>query len=237
MEIHQLFDPKSHSYSYLLWDPASREAALIDPVHGQVARDIQLLRELDLKLLYTLETHVHADYITGSGRLREALDSIVLVHENTGSKCADILLRDGDQIPLGPEKINILHTPGHTPGDVCYLIPGIAFTGKTLLIRSCGRTDFQAGDPGALYDSITRRLFRLPVSTRVYPGHDDHGRSYTTIDEEIRHNPRIGKGKSRDDFIALMNSLQLDPPPALHETLPSNLRCGTTEYGPNSPPH
>jgi glyoxylase-like metal-dependent hydrolase (beta-lactamase superfamily II) len=231
MEVRQLFDPKISTYSYLLWDAASREAALIDPVQGQVSRDIQLIRELDLKLLYTLETHVHADHITGSGLLRETLNSIVLVHENCGSKCADILLRDDDLIPLGSEKIRIMHTPGHTLGDVSYLLPDIAFTGDALLIRGCGRTDFQSGDPGTLYDSITRRLFTLPDDTIVYPGHDYNGRSYTTIAEEKAHNPRVGRGKSRDDFISIMNSLQLDPPQYMHEVLPSNLRCGITDYG------
>jgi glyoxylase-like metal-dependent hydrolase (beta-lactamase superfamily II) len=232
MEVHQLFDPKSSSYSYLLWDGATREAALIDPVQDQVSRDIRLIRELDLKLLYTLETHIHADHITGSGLLRKTLNSIVLVHEDCGSKCADILLRDGDQIPLGSAKIRILHTPGHTRGDVCYLIPGVVFSGDTLLIRGCGRTDFQSGDPGILYDSITRRLFTLPDDTIVYPGHDYSGRSYTTIGEEKAHNPRAGNGKSRDDFIAIMNGLRLDPPQHMHEALPSNLRCGSTDYGP-----
>ena len=232
MEVHQLFDPGSSSYSYLLWDGASREAALIDPVHDQVSRDIRLIRELDLRLLYTLETHIHADHITGSGLLRQTLNSIVLVHEDCGSKCADILLRDGDQIPLGSEKISILHTPGHTRGDVCYLIPGVVFSGDTLLIRGCGRTDFQSGDPGTLYDSITRCLFTLPDDTIVYPGHDYCGHSYTTIGEEKAHNPNAGKGKSRDEFIAIMNGLKLDPPQHMHEALPSNLRCGSTEYGP-----
>ncbi len=230
MEVHQLFDPKTSSYTYLLWDDASRQAALIDPVHDQVSRDIRLLRELDLKLLYTLETHVHADHITGSGLLRESLNSLVLVHEDCGSKCADILVKDDDLIPLGAGKIRVMHTPGHTPGDVSYLIPGIAFTGDTLLIRGCGRTDFQSGDPGTLYDSITRKLFTLPDDTIVYPGHDYDGRSYTTIGEEKSLNPRVGKGKSRADFISIMNNLKLDPPQFIHEALPSNLRCGITEY-------
>jgi glyoxylase-like metal-dependent hydrolase (beta-lactamase superfamily II) len=234
MEVRQLFDPESSSYSYLLWGPSSREAALIDPVHDQVARYIQLIRELGLKLFYTLETHVHADHVTGSGLLRETLNSIVLVHEDCGSKCADILLRDGDRIPLGSGKITIMHTPGHTTGDVCYLIPGIAFTGDTLLIRGCGRTDFQSGDPGTLFDSITQRLFTLPDDNIVYPGHDYSGRSYSTIGEEKAHNPRIGQGKSRNDFISIMNNLKLDPPQHMREALPSNLRCGITEYGPAS---
>ncbi len=232
MNIHQLFDPGSSSYSYLLWDGASREAALIDPVHEQFSRDLRLIRELDLRLLYTLETHIHADRITGSSLLREALNSIVLVHGDYGSKCADFLLRDGDQVPLGSAKINILHTPGHTQGDVCYLIPGIVFSGETLLIRGCGRTDFQSSDPGTLYDSITRRLFTLPDDTIVYPGHDYNGHSYTTIEEEMAYNPRIGKGKSRDEFIAIMNGLKLDLPSHMHEALPSNLHCGSTDYVP-----
>ena len=157
MESRQLFDPESSTYSYLVWDKDSREAALIDPVEDQVNRDISLIRELNLKLKYTLETHVHADHVTGSGTLRQTLNSIVLVHENTRTKCADVQIKGGDFIPLGTGRIHVLYTPGHTEGDVSYLIPGAVFTGDTLLIRDCGRTDFQSGDAGTLYDSITQQ--------------------------------------------------------------------------------
>jgi sulfur dioxygenase len=226
MELRQLFDPESSTYSYLVWDTKSREAALIDPVQERVYRDITLIRELNLKLKYTLETHVHADHITGSGTLRQIFNSIVMVHENSHAKCADVLIKGGDFIPLGSSRIHVLYTPGHTDSDVSYLIPGAVFTGDSLLIRGCGRTDFQSGDAGTLYDSIMQQLFTLPDDTTLYPGHDYEGRSFSSITEEKSHNPRIGNDKSRAEFIEIMNSLKLEPPQRIHEALPSNLRCG-----------
>jgi glyoxylase-like metal-dependent hydrolase (beta-lactamase superfamily II) len=226
MEVRQLFDPGSSTYSYLLWDPDSRDAVLIDPVQDQITRDIRLIRKHGLKLRYTMETHVHADHITGSGLLRRAMNSLVMVHENSRSKCADILLKNGDLIPIGAMKIRVLHTPGHTDSDVCYLIAGMAFTGNALLIRSCGRTDFYSSDAGTLYDSITERLFSLPDDTIIYPGHDYEGRSCSTVGEEKAYNPRVGNGMSRDQFIAIMQNLQPEPPLRIHVTLPSNVRCG-----------
>lgn len=229
MELRQLFDPASSTYSYLLWDRESREAALIDPVEEQVERDMQLIREYGLKLCYTLETHVHADHITGSGVLRNRLNSIVMVHENSQAKCADVLFRDGDLLPLGNSKIKVVYTPGHTDSDVSFMIPGAVFTGDTLLIRGCGRTDFQSGDAGTLFDSITRQLFTLPDTTTVYPGHDYQGRACSTIAEEKLLNPRLGAGKTREEFISIMDSLELDPPVRIREALPSNLRCGSLD--------
>lgn len=226
MKVRQLFDPESSTYSYLVWHTGTREAALIDPVHEQVNRDIQLIRELGLKLRYTLETHVHADHITGAGILREALNSIVVVHENSQTKCADVQIKGGDFIPLGAKRIDVLYTPGHTNSDVSYLIPGAVFTGDSLLIRGSGRTDFQSGDAARLYNSIIQQLFILPGDTIVYPGHDYQGRCCTTIAEEMAHNPRLGNGKSREEFVEIMSNLNLSPPEHIHEALPSNLRCG-----------
>jgi len=229
MKVRQLYDSESSAYSYLLWEADSREAALIDPVRAQVGRDIRLIRQLGLQLKYTLETHIHADHITGAGAIRNILNSIVLVHENSRSKCADVLVRDGDFAPLGTERIHIMHTPGHTDSDICFLVGSAIFTGDTLLIGSCGRTDFQAGDAGTLYDSIMHKLFTLPGNTRVYPGHYDNGRTHSTIAEEQLHNPRIHKGTTRDEFIRVMARLKLAPPRRIHEALPSNLRCGIME--------
>lgn len=226
MRIQQLFDPTSSTYSYLVWDADSREAALIDPVQEKAGRDAALVRELGLTLKYTLETHVHADHITGSGYLRKALNSIVIVHENSRSKYADVLLKDGDFVPLGRNRINILYTPGHTDHHICLTIPGAIFTGDSLLIGSCGRTDFNSGDAGALYDSITNRLFAFPEDTLVYPGHDYQGKTCSTIGEEKLNNPRIGMHVSREEFIATTNSIKLAPPDHLREALSSNLRCG-----------
>lgn len=226
MEVRQLFDPESSSYSYLLWDTDTLDAALIDPVRNMVVRDIQLIRELGLSLRYTLETHIHADHVTGSGILRSAMNSLVLVHENCRSKCPDVLLKHGDRLPLGNSRIDVIHTPGHTDSDVSYLIPGMAFTGDTLLIRSCGRTDYESGDAGTLFDSITRRLFTLPGDTLVYPAHDYNGRACSTIAEEKAYNPQLGNGTSRDTFISTMQNLQLELPQSFRGALPSNLQCG-----------
>jgi len=228
MQIRQLFDAESSTFSYLVWDNYSREAALIDPVKTQVRRDIQLMRELGLTLKYTLETHIHADHVTGSGLLREALKSLVMVHENSRTKCADVLIKGGDSIPLGTERINVINTPGHTDSDVSYQVRGAVFTGDSLLIRGCGRTDFQSGNAALLYQSVRQQLFTLPGDTIVYPGHDYQGRSCSTIAEEMTHNPRLGLDKSLEEFIDIMNSLELAPPNRIHEALPSNLHCGAS---------
>jgi sulfur dioxygenase len=226
MQIRQLFDPESSTFSYLVWENNSREAALIDPVQTQVHRDIQLIGELGLILRYTLETHVHADHVTGSGLLREALNSIVMVHEDSQTKCADVLIKGGDFIPLGTKRINVINTPGHTDSDISYLVDGAVFTGDSLLIHGCGRTDFQSGDASLLYQSVRQQLFTLSGDTLVYPGHDYQGRCCSSIAEEMAHNPRLGLDKSLEEFVDIMSNLKLAPPRLIHEALPSNLRCG-----------
>jgi len=226
MELRQLFDTETSTYSYLLWDANTREAALIDSVDTQVERDMQLVKELGLDLKYTLETHIHADHITASGKIREKLGTQAVVHSNSESDCADILVVDGDSIKLGSQEIHILETPGHTNTCISYSIDGAVFTGDALLIRGCGRTDFQAGDAGKLYDSIHNRLFSLPDATIVYPGHDYHGFRCSTIGEEKAHNPRLGKNRPKQEFVNLMNSLDLDPPKKIAEAVPGNLECG-----------
>ena len=234
MQLQQLHDPGSTTCSYLIWDEVTREAAIIDPVQDQLARDLRLLKDLGLTLRYALETHVPIDHITASGQLRELLDAAVLVPEGYGSKNPDVLLRDNDLIPLGNGRIRVISTPGHTGCGVSYYIPGAVFTGDTLLVGSCGRTDLQSGDAGVLYDSITRRLFTLPDDTVVYPGHNGAGRPASSILDEKRHNHRIGNGRTREDFIAIMKNLRLDPPSALHEALPVNLRNGIATMEPRS---
>jgi sulfur dioxygenase len=226
LEIKQLFDTETSTYTYLLWDDVTREAALIDPVNTQVVRDSKLIRKLNLNLKYLLETHIHADHITGSGPLREMTGAVAVVHENTQLKCADILVKDGDTLALGKYLINILHTPGHTDTDISYLIDGAVFTGDALLIMGCGRTDFQSGDAAKLYDSITQKLFTLPINTVVYPGHDYKGRLSSTIGEEKTYNPRLGGNRNKDAFIYVMNSLDLEPPKKIAEAVPGNLKCG-----------
>lgn len=226
MKLRQLFDAETSTYSYLLWDGETLEAALIDSVDTQIERDLQLIEELGLALKYTLETHIHADHVTGSGRIRERLGSKAVVHSNSRSECADVLVSDGDSITIGGQPIRVLETPGHTDTCVSYRIEGIVFTGDALLIRGCGRTDFQAGDAGTLYDSIHEKLFSLPDDTVVLPGHDYRGFSATTIGEEKAHNPRLGRDRPKQEFVDLMNSLELDPPKKIAEAVPGNLECG-----------
>ncbi len=227
MIVRQLFDPDTSTYTYIVADPATREAAIIDSVKSQVDRDIRVMEEMGVKPRYALETHVHADHVTGAGELRRRLGVKVGVHKDGGAECADLQLEDGDEIRLGESVIRVLHTPGHTNGDVSYLIDGAVFTGDALLIRGCGRTDFQQGDPARLYDSITQKLFTLADDTLVYPGHDYQGLTVSTIGEEKRFNPRLGNGRDKASFVALMNGLNLDPPRYIDVAVPGNLRCGT----------
>lgn len=226
MNIEQLFDPVTSTYSYLLWHEKTRTAALIDPVKEQVARDIKLIKQLNLQLKYTLETHIHADHVTGSGLLRDEFNSRAAVHKNSESSCADILLSDGDTLELGDGSINVIYTPGHTNTDITYHIDNIVFTGDALLINGCGRTDFQSGDAHALYHSITEKLFTLDDDTIVYPGHDYNGFTASTIGREKTFNPRLGNNKTEEDFVAIMDSLILDPPARIDIAVPGNLQCG-----------
>ena len=226
MKIEQLFDPATSTYSYLLWDEKTRQAALIDSVKEQTARDIKLIKQLDLQLKYTLETHIHADHVTGSGLLRDEFNSQAAVHKNSESECADLLLSDGDTLKLGEKIIDIIYTPGHTNTDITYRVDDKLFTGDALLINGCGRTDFQSGDAKALYHSITEKLFCLDDDTIVYPGHDYNGFTSSTIGREKAFNPRLGNNKSEEEFIAIMDSLILDPPARIDIAVPGNLQCG-----------
>ena len=228
MEIRQLFDPATSTYTYLLWNVESGQAALIDSVKEQVERDEKLIEELGLNLVWLLETHIHADHITGSGDLRKhSQDSAkVALHRASGSQCADRLLEDGDEIILGDETIKVLYTPGHTDTDISYLINGAVFTGDALLIGGSGRTDFQDGDAGKSYDSITGKLFTLNGDTKVYPGHDYKGQTVSTIAEEKESNPRIGGGRSREEYIAIMDELKLAKPARIDEAVAGNMACG-----------
>jgi len=226
MRIEQLFDPATSTYSYLLWDETTKQAALIDSVKEQSARDIKLIKQMDLQLKYTLETHIHADHITGSGLLRDEFNSQAAVHKNSESQCADVLLSNGDMLKLGDETIDIIYTPGHTNTDITYRINGVVFTGDALLINGCGRTDFQSGDAHALYHSITEKLFTLDENTIVYPGHDYNGFTSSTIGREKTFNPRLGNNKTEKEFVAIMNSLILEPPARIDIAVPGNLQCG-----------
>lgn len=226
MIFRQLFEAETCTYSYLLACESSRQAVLIDPVDSELERYLDLLTALDLRLVYTLETHVHADHITAAGRLRQGLGSQSVVHRHGGARCADVLVDDGSLLQVGELRIEVLHTPGHTQGCVSYLLPDRVFTGDALLIDGCGRTDFQQGDAGQLYDSIVGKLFSLPPETLVYPGHDYRGKQVSSIGQEMASNSRLGGGRSREDFIALMNDLKLAYPKRIDQALPANLACG-----------
>jgi len=236
MIFRQLFDPETCTYSYLLADARSREAILIDGVREQSERDLTLLDELELRLLYTLETHVHADHVTASGLMREKRGSKVVVGAETGVVNADVALADGAGIGFGSHWIEARHTPGHTNGCVTYVCSdgGMAFTGDALLIRGCGRTDFQQGDPRRLFRSVRERILSLSDDTLLYPGHDYRGCTVTTVAEEKRHNGRLGLARSEEEFVGIMRALRLAHPKRMDEAVPANLRSG---LGPEAARH
>ncbi len=225
----QLFDPASSTYTYLLFDADSREALIIDPVDEQLERDLAVLREYGLKLVLAVETHAHADHVTSAGLLVEHTGAVTAAPEACGIRTAAIQLQDGAELAFGRERIRALHTPGHTAGSMCYLWTSgqrrHVFTGDTLLINGCGRTDFQSGSAEALYRSLTQVLFTLPEDTMVWPGHDYEGRQHSTIGAERRGNARIA-GKSLAEFTALMSGLDLPRPQRIDEAVPANLRSG-----------
>lgn len=221
----QLFDEDSCTLTYLLADPLSGDAVIVDSVREHLGLYSSLLQTLELKLVWLLETHVHADHMTASAGLKELTGAHAVTGANAGAPCADRLVSDGDTIVFGNEVIRVLETPGHTPGCVSYRWRDRVLTGDALLIGGCGRTDFQGGDAGALHDSITRRLLALPDETLIYPAHDYHGRRVSSVAQEKLTNQRLA-GRSRDEFITLMNGLNLPKPRMIDEALPVNLRCG-----------
>jgi glyoxylase-like metal-dependent hydrolase (beta-lactamase superfamily II) len=226
MLLRQLFDKESSTYTYLIADCSTKAAILVDSVLEQVERDLQLLRELDLTLHYCLETHIHADHITGTDKLRTLTGCLAILPENTEVTCADDYLADGKILQLGSVQIRAIATPGHTDSHNAYLIDGIyLLTGDALLIRGCGRTDFQNGNAGVLYDAVTQKLFTLPDDTLVYPCHDYQGRTVSTIGEEKCWNSRLA-GRNRSQFIELMNNLNLPYPKKMQEAVSANQRCG-----------
>ncbi|MDC0832814.1 MBL fold metallo-hydrolase [Geitlerinema sp. CS-897] len=226
MLFRQLFDPETSTYTYLVADELSGDAAVIDPVVAQVDRDRTLIDELGSTLRYAIETHIHADHVTGGGKLRELTGCQTVVPENAQADCADRVLTDGEVLQVGRVSIRAIATWGHTDSHMAYLIDGDrVLTGDSLMIRGCGRTDFQSGDAGTLYDTITQRLFTLPDETLVYPGHDYRGHTVSTIGEEKRFNPRL-VGRDRAAFIELMENLNLPQPQRIAEALPANVRCG-----------
>jgi len=229
MIFRQLFDQETWTYTYLIADSVHKEAVLIDPVNTHIDEYLAMLTEQGLQLKYTLETHVHADHITASGLLRQRLGSQTGVSALCGAETADFQIKDGDVFPFSNgEQIKVIATPGHTKGSISFLWRDRVFTGDCLFIGGCGRTDFQGGDAGAQYDSITQRLFTLPDDTLVYPGHDYQQRWVSNIMQERTTNPRLA-GKTREQFIEIMNNLNLPKPKLIDEAVPANRYCGLEE--------
>jgi sulfur dioxygenase len=225
MIFRQMFDQVSGTYTYLLASRRGGEALIIDPVLEKVERYLQLIKELDLKLVKAVDTHLHADHITGLGALRDRTQCITVMGERSNVDVVSMRLSESDRLTIEGVALDVLYTPGHTDDSYSFRMPDRVFTGDTLLIRGTGRTDFQNGDPRAQYDSIFNKLLRLPDETLVFPAHDYKGETVTTIGEEKTFNPRL-KVKSVDEYVALMNSLNLPNPKMMDVAVPANMRVG-----------
>ena len=225
MLFRQLFDTESGTYTYLLADPRTGEGLLIDPVVERVPQYTNLVDELGLRLVAAVDTHVHADHVTGLGALREATDCATIMGEHSRAECVSIKVKEGERLRIGGIVLDVMYTPGHTDDSYSFRLPDRVFTGDTLLIRGTGRTDFQNGDPLAQYDSIFGRLLKLPPETLVYPAHDYSGMTVSTIGEERRFNPRL-QVASAAEYAAIMNSLDLTDPRLMDVAVPANLACG-----------
>lgn len=230
MLFRQLFEPESYTYTYLLGCPQTGETLLIDPVLETVERDLEALRQLDRKLSCALETHIHADHVTGACKLRALSGCRIAGPAMDELPCRDVGVREGEPFRLGSLAVEPLFTPGHTATHHAYRVRGPAgdllFTGDALLIDACGRTDFQGGDAAALYRSVHDKLFALPDDTLVYPAHDYAGRRVSTVAQEKARNPRLGGGRGAAEFVAEMNALELPYPAKMDYAVPGNERCG-----------
>jgi glyoxylase-like metal-dependent hydrolase (beta-lactamase superfamily II) len=229
--FRQLFDPVSSTYTYLLADVAAREALLIDPVFEQAGRDSALLHELGLRLRATIDTHVHADHVTAAWRLKQLHGSEIIIGARAGAERADRYAEHGESIAFGAHALQVRATPGHTSGCVTLVLDdeSMAFTGDCLLVRGCGRTDFQGGDAHAMYRSIHEQIFTLPDSCLLYPGHDYRGITATSVAEERAFNPRLGGALSESDFAGYMEHLGLPHPRQIEVAVPANRQCGYTQ--------
>jgi glyoxylase-like metal-dependent hydrolase (beta-lactamase superfamily II)/rhodanese-related sulfurtransferase len=228
MIFRQLFDPQSSTYTYILGDEASRQAIIIDPVFEQVRRELALLEELGLTLVATLDTHVHADHVTGASLLKAQTGAKIALSAKSGAKGADLYLAHGDRVSFGKRHVEARATPGHTEGCTTFVLDdqSAAFTGDALLVRGCGRTDFQRGSAAELYRSIQAQIFTLPDHCAVYPGHDYAGCTSSSVGEEKNFNPRLGQGIREDDFCGFMDNLGLAHPKQMEIAVPANLQCG-----------
>jgi sulfur dioxygenase len=228
MIFRQLFDSVSGTYSYLLASRSGGEALIIDPVLEKVDRYLQLISELNLRLVKAVDTHLHADHITGLGALRDRTHCITVMGENTKADVVSMRLAEGDKLTIEGVSMDVLYTPGHTDDSYSFVMRDRVFTGDTLLIRGTGRTDFQNGDARAQYESLFGKLLRLPDETMVFPAHDYKGDTVSTIGEERRYNPRL-QVKSADDYVTLMANLKLPNPKMMDVAVPSNMKIGLAQ--------
>ena len=228
MIFRQMFDSVSGTYSYLIASRPGAEALIIDPVLEKVDRYIQLLNDLDLRLVKAVDTHLHADHVTGLGALRDRTQCVTVMGENTKADVVSMRLSDGDRLDIEGISLDVIYTPGHTDDSYSFALPDRIFTGDTLLIRGTGRTDFQNGDPLAQYDSIFNRLLKMPNETLVFPGHDYKGDTVSTIGEERKSNPRL-QVKSIDEYVNLMNNLNLPNPKMMDVAVPANMKIGLAQ--------
>ncbi|PRD26610.1 UNVERIFIED_CONTAM: Persulfide dioxygenase ETHE1-like protein [Trichonephila clavipes] len=226
MIFHQFFEKESSTYTYLIASEQTHEAVLIDPVASEIESYAKKLNEHNLTLVYSLDTHVHADHVTAANFLREKFGCKTVLHRHSGVACGDIFITDRSAIRVGEILIEARYTPGHTNACTSYVVDGMVFTGDALLIDGCGRTDFQEGSAETLYDSIHQQIFTLADETIVYPGHDYKGRLSSTVGHERLHNARLGKGKSKQDFVQIMTDLNLPYPKKIDIALPANKACG-----------
>lgn len=226
MIFRQLFEPVSSTYTYLLGDEQTGQAILIDPVISSMERDLDVLHSLGLTLAYTLDTHIHADHITAALELKRTTGSKIAAPAFDRLACADVGIEEGKLFEMAGILLQPLHTPGHTDGHFSYLLGDRVFTGDALLIEGCGRTDFQNGDADTLYRSVTEKLFALPDETLFYPAHDYKERFVTSIAQEKLRNPRLGKGKTLEEFREIMANLNLPYPTFIDHAVPGNRQCG-----------
>jgi sulfur dioxygenase len=227
MIFKQFYETETSTFTYLLGCEETKQAVLIDTVESEVEKYLAALSENGLKLIYTLETHVHADHVTGAGTLRRKLGSKSVVHRDAGAMCGDLLVTDGIKLKVGNIEIEVRHTPGHTNGCVSYFVGDRIFTGDALLIGGCGRTDFQMGSAEHLYESIHQKIFSLPDDTLIYPGHDYNGNTVSTVGKEKIENKRLGNNKTKEEFIQIMSNLKLAYPKFIDVALPANQACGS----------
>jgi len=231
MLFRQLFEPVSSTYTYLLGCEETGQAILIDPVLPTWQRDLGVLASLNLKLVYTLDTHIHADHITAALKLRTEAGSRIAHPAIDALPCADVPVTEGTPLMVGSIRIDPLFTPGHTDGHHAYQIGERVLTGDALLIEACGRTDFQNGSAKTLYHSVHGKLFALSDDTLVYPGHDYEGRWVSSIAQEKQRNPRLGKDRPLDEFVAIMDGLDLAYPKFIDFAVPGNRACGACPAG------